>query len=84
MKLYDKNPMNAPRLATDRLFADAVESVKYTGIIADAMDFVTEAQLMHPEWWSRFVYQYKMEDADEDGGWRGEYWGKMMRGAAFV
>ena len=84
MNIYDKNPMNAPRLSTDKLFADAVESVKYTGIIADAMDFVTEAQLMRPDWWSRFVLQYKMEDADEDGGWRGEYWGKMMRGAAFV
>ena len=84
MKLYDNNPMNKPRLKTDRLFGDGIESVKYDGIIADAMKFVTEAQLMSPTHWKRFVGQFKMEDADFDGGWRGEYWGKMMRGAAFV
>ena len=84
MNAYPNNPMNAPRLRTDRLFGDAAESVKYTGIIAEAMDFVTRAQLMRPDLWCRFVLQYKMEDADGDGGWRGEYWGKMMRGAAFV
>ena len=84
MKLYANNPMNIPRLRTDRLFADFAESVKYNGIIADAMKFVTEAQLMSREHWKRFVNQFKMEDADFDGGWRGEYWGKMMRGASFV
>ena len=84
MKLYDNNPMNAPRLETDRLFGDALESVKYNGPIADAMNFVTEAQLKSTAHWRRFVNQFKMEDADHDGGWRGEYWGKMMRGAAFV
>ena len=84
MKLYDNNPMNKPRLKTDRLFGDGIESVKYDGIIADAMKFVTEAQLMSPTHWKRFVGQFKMEDADFDGGWRGEYWGKMMRGATFV
>ena len=84
MKLYDNNPMNKPRLKTDRLFGDGIESVKYDGIIADAMKFVAEAQLMSPTHWKRFVGQFKMEDADFDGGWRGEYWGKMMRGAAFV
>ena len=84
MKLYDNNPMNRPRLKTDRLFGDVFESVKYNGIIADAMKFVTEAQLMSRTHWTRFVGQFKMPDADFDGGWRGEYWGKMMRGAAFV
>ena len=84
MKLYDNNPMNQPRLATDRLFGDGIESVRYSGPIADAMNFVTEAQLKSTAHWRRFVNQFKMEDADFDGGWRGEYWGKMMRGAAFV
>ena len=72
MKLYDNYPMNVPRLRTDRLFADAASSVKYSGIVEEAMLFVTRAQLMSREHWSRFVAQYKMEDADFDGGWRGE------------
>lgn len=39
--------------------------------------------MLKPELWSRFVQQFR-EDADFDAGWRGEYWGKMMRGACFV
>ena len=84
MKLYESNPMNFPRLAVDSCFADFGAVAEYDGHIADAFRFVTDAQLKSREHWQRFVEQYKMEDADFDGGWRGEYWGKMMRGAAFV
>ena len=38
---------------------------------------------MRTDLWKRFVQQFR-EDADYDAGWRGEYWGKMMRGACFV
>lgn len=38
---------------------------------------------MRSDLWARFVQQFR-EDADYDAGWRGEYWGKMMRGACFV
>ena len=34
--------------------------------------------------WKRFADQFHAEDADSDGGWRGEYWGKMMRGACLT
>ncbi len=40
--------------------------------------------MMNPVLWDRFVEQFREEDADFDNGWRGEYWGKMMRGACFV
>ena len=76
--------MNVPRLKTDRFFADTADSVAYRGVIADAMEFTREKQLMSRKHWRRFVDQFKMEDADGDGGWRCEYWGKTMRGAAFV
>ncbi len=38
---------------------------------------------MRDDLWVRFVQQFR-EDADHEGGWRGEYWGKMMRGACFT
>ena len=56
---------------------------KYNGVIDEAMLFAEKSQLLKPELWKRFVLQFR-EDADFDGGWRGEYWGKMMRGACFV
>lgn len=57
--------------------------IKYNGIVEDTFRFVEKTQLLRPELWKRFVQQFR-EDADFDAGWRGEYWGKMMRGAAMV
>ena len=55
----------------------------YSGFVDAAFKYIEEFQLISPEHWQRFVYQFK-SDADGDRGWRGEYWGKMMRGACLV
>ena len=55
----------------------------FKGIIDESIRYIEKIQLLKPELWNRFVNQYRTE-ADSDGGWRGEYWGKMMRGATFV
>lgn len=56
---------------------------KFHGIIDKSVQYIQEFQLLRVDLWKRFVQQFK-EDADYEGGWRGEYWGKMMRGACFV
>ena len=56
---------------------------KFNGIIDKSVQYIQEFQLLRVDLWKRFVQQFK-EDADYEGGWRGEYWGKMMRGACFV
>ncbi len=58
-------------------------SYQFNGIIDRSVKFIEEFQLLRADLWKRFVQQFK-EDADFEGGWRGEYWGKMMRGACFV
>ena len=60
-----------------------IRNGKYTDIIDSAFSFVEKTQLLNPTLWARFVNQFR-EDADFEGGWRGEYWGKMMRGASLV
>ncbi len=59
-------------------------SYKFNGIIDQSVQFIEEVQVLREDLWRRFVNQFKEEDADFEGGWRGEYWGKMMRGACFV
>ena len=59
-------------------------SYKFNGILDQSVKFIEEVQLLREDLWRRFVNQFKEEDADYEGGWRGEYWGKMMRGACFV
>ena len=81
--LYQNDPQNSPRLNTDRFFADYGNVASYEGFIDAAYRFTLDKQLSSVEHWRRFVNQFR-EDADYEAGWRGEYWGKMMRGATFV
>ena len=81
--LYKSNPVNHKRLATDKLFLDASD-VKFSGMLDDAVRFTEKKQLLDRAHWKRFVDQFRFQDDGENRGWRGEYWGKMMRGGAFV
>ena len=68
---------------SDRLFP-VVGRAAFGGVLAEAVDFICREQLMRPELWHEFVSQFTFCPDDENNGWRCEYWGKMMRGAAFV
>ena len=81
--LYAPKTANYPRLATDVHFADYTNRYQYTDMIDRAMKYIEDFQLLDPVHWKRFVTQFQ-DHTDEDAGWRGEYWGKMMRGACFV
>lgn len=82
--LYSKNTANYPRLFTDKFFVDYKNTAAYNGFIDTAIRYIEDFQLLRTDLWARFVQQFKQEDADYEGGWRGEYWGKMMRGACFT
>ena len=56
---------------------------KYSESFEQFIRFVEQEQLLRTDLWERFAQQFKM-DADYEGGWRGEYWGKMMRGGCLV
>ena len=66
------------------LFADNDITCKFDGIVDKTYDFVTKSQLCDRALWTRFVNQFRYHEDSNDNGWRGEYWGKMMRGACFV
>ena len=82
-KLYSENTANSPRLKTDVFFADYNNKFQYTGFMDSFFKYIEGFQLTDAKLWRRFVQQFR-EDADYDAGWRGEFWGKMMRGASFV
>ena len=56
----------------------------FRGITDDTARFVEDFQLTDAALWRRFVEQFRTDADVHDAGWRGEYWGKMMRGACFV
>ena len=60
-------------------------SAVFSGPLINALDFVEKKSLLDPELWAIFVDQFRQGDVDvHDLGWRGEYWGKMMRGACIT
>lgn len=57
-------------------------SWSYTGHVSDSIKYIEELQLKDAEMWASMVQHFR-DQADSDGnGWRGEYWGKLMRGGA--
>ena len=71
-------------MTKDILYTDKSTVCHFDGIIKNSLDFAEKNQLLDAKKWAKFVYQFKFASDDHDTGWRGEYWGKMMRGAAFV
>ena len=83
MSLYKNLTANFPRNNTDKFF-DVNRTAKYDGWLNRSLNLITDMQLRDAEMWRLFVEQFRGTPDDCDAGWRGEFWGKMMRGACFV
>lgn len=78
------HPFYAPRASTDKLFPLPHGSFDYRGYLDDAVRFVEDYQLLDSALWEKFVRVFAERPDGENGGWRGEYWGKMMRGGCIT
>lgn len=83
-EMYAKNPVYSLRADKDEMFLLPRESVKFRGIFDNAIRFVSENHCKNKHNWILFAEQFKSNVDDEGHAWRIEYWGKMMRGAAFT
>ena len=82
--LYEQGTVNYKRIDTDTLFTDMTSDCRFTGFVDKAIRYIEDFQLLDADNWTRFVRQFKDHTDTQYRGWRGEYWGKMMRGAAFT
>ena len=58
--------------------------IKLNGITNSTAEFLQKEQLCDRKLWRDFVDVYRVQPDGTNQGWRGEYWGKMMRGGALV
>ncbi len=58
--------------------------VSFSGVMDRKARFVEKNQLMSKDDWMLFVHQFRRGTDTVDRGWRGEFWGKMMRGACMT
>ena len=63
---------------------DGKINMKLLGVFADSVKFIERNQLCDVELWKKFVDQFRIQIDGEQGIWRCEYWGKMMRGACMI
>lgn len=59
-------------------------AAKYTGAADRYVQFTKTNQLLNPNTWANFVRVFRSDSDDCNLGWRGEFWGKMMRGACLI
>ncbi len=64
-------------------FPNVGESKLY-GYGGKMIDYVIQKQLLDTETWTVLVNQFRLKEDSYNFGWRGEYWGKMMRGASLT
>ena len=82
--IYAPGTVHYKRLKTDAQFIADDLIARYTGVIEQTARFAVDAQCMDPARWARFADQFRLRTDGQDNAWRGEYWGKAMRGAAFL
>ncbi len=58
--------------------------VKFHGDKDRVIKFIESEQLLDRELWRLFVAQFRLRNDWESRGWRGEFWGKMMRGGCMT
>lgn len=86
-KSYGEHPFYRNRVHTDRLFSLPDGTISLQGELDYAIRFIESYQLTDVALWKKFVLQFADTPSkadDSNNGWRGEFWGKMMRGACFV
>ncbi len=79
-----KDKVYARRVRTDEFYQVPGGSFIYSGEYDKANKFVERHQLLNETLWEMFIEMYAVRPDDVDRGWRGEYWGKMMRGACWT
>lgn len=61
-----------------------IGKAKYSGFPQKVVDFISAVQLKNKELWEKCFNVFGTDIDVQDKGWRGEYWGKMMRGACLT
>ena len=70
--------------SVDSIFLIREMRSKFESAFEDAVRYITDKDLKKPELWKKFVHIFRANEDVDDLGWRCEYWGNMMSGAAWI
>ncbi len=69
-------------MAAYRFLTDSC--IKFAGGLDADIAYITDWQLKDRQLWKKFVNQFRLHSDSREADWRGEFWGKMMRGACLT
>lgn len=69
-----KESMNLPK----------VGQIAARGYVGEMIKFPIENQFLSDDLWQLVVNQFRLAPDSDTNGWRGEFWGKLMRGASLT
>lgn len=84
MKQINTNEFTNDNFSNNVLLFNPIRNAHLGGIFEKSVRFVNAYQIKDIALWKRFVKQFLSPTDVSNRGWRCEYWGKMMRGAASV
>ena len=58
--------------------------IQFSGVADRVAEFLVTEHLYNRDLWKKFVDVFRTRPDGINRGWRGEYWGKMMRGAVLI
>ena len=57
-----------------------IGAASYGGVVQATVEHALNTQLKDRALWKQFVEVFRIKAVEADAGWRGEFWGKTMRG----
>ncbi|MBQ9779151.1 MAG: hypothetical protein IJW22_09550, partial [Clostridia bacterium] len=81
---FEQNRHYGRRALTDAMLSGVCAESSFSGEMDRRARFVEREQLLDRTDWLLFVEQFRTHADDADVGWRGEYFGKMMRGSVMT
>ena len=82
---YEENPQYKTVVGRDALIPCRIRGRELSGIADQMARFIEDYQLLDTAKWKQFVDIFATGNVDSaNNGWRGEYWGKLMRGACIT
>lgn len=81
--IFKENTADCSKNNTDFFASKPENEYSFSGFVEDNIRFIEGFNMQDSKLWKVLVDQFRQR-SDTEGGWRGEYWGKMMRGACFV
>ena len=61
-----------------------IGAASYGGVVQATVEHALNTQLKDRALWKQFVEVFRIKADEADAGWRGEFWGKTMRGGCMV